>query len=68
MKLYCSGPWSAPIVFSGSALAMWPKSKHSSSGFTPPSFIASIAIRMSENGFRKTMSKTNPRRFSEYFA
>ncbi len=47
---------------------MCPTSKHSSSGFTPPSRIACTAIKMSENGLGKTKSKTKPLRFSEYFA
>ena len=62
-----SGRFSAPIRRSGSALATWPRSKHSSSGFTPPSRIAWAARRMSPNGLGKTMSKTKAFRFSEYF-
>jgi hypothetical protein len=55
------------MAMSGWALWMWPRSKHSSSGFTPPSRMARAAMMMSEKGFGNTKSKTKSFRFSEYF-
>jgi hypothetical protein len=46
----------------------WPTSKHSSSGFTPDSFIRFIRKMMSLNGFEKTKSNTKSFRFSLYLA
>ena len=46
---------------------VWPLSKHSSSGFTPLSFIAESILMILPYVFGKTMSKTKFFRFSEYF-
>ena len=68
MKLNCSGRLSRSLSSSGQTELVWPTSKHSSSGFTPASFMTASRYEMFRNGFSKTKSKTNSFRFAEYFA
>ena len=57
-----------PISMSGSAVPVCPVSKHSSSGFTPASFMDDKSDRISESGFVNTISKTKSFRLGENFA
>ena len=59
-----SGFFRTPMSSSGQMPCVCPVSKHSSSGFTPASFIASSSLMIFAYVFGKTMSKTNCFRFS----
>ena len=67
MKENWRGFFRMPISRSGQTPCVWPVSKHSSSGFTPASFIAPSSLMILPYVFGKTMSKTNCFCFCEYF-